>query len=141
VLVGEIGDPERRFAGQPVVRGQHHHPWLLEQRPNAQPLLVDRQAVDTDVTRPSCSTSTWSSHVVRTISTSTSGCDAVKPGVVRTPLWSDLSPEAIYDETAKILPVGRAGEPADIAAAYVYLMNQEYATGSIVRVDGGHVLV
>jgi NAD(P)-dependent dehydrogenase (short-subunit alcohol dehydrogenase family) len=56
-------------------------------------------------------------------------------------LWSDLSPEAIYDETAKILPVGRVGEPADIAAAYVYLMNEEYATGSIVTVDGGHVLV
>jgi NAD(P)-dependent dehydrogenase (short-subunit alcohol dehydrogenase family) len=67
--------------------------------------------------------------------------NAVKPGVVRTPLWSGMSPQDLYDATAKVLPVGRVGEPSDIAAAYVYLMNQEYATGSIVAVDGGHVLV
>ena len=64
--------------------------------------------------------------------------NAVKPGVVRTPLWRDALD---YDETAQHLPVGRVGEPEDIAAAYVYLMNQPYATGSIVSVDGGHVLV
>ncbi|HET6292927.1 MAG TPA: SDR family oxidoreductase [Kribbella sp.] len=70
--------------------------------------------------------------------------NAVKPGIVRSPLWSDQSPEdeqALYDETAKHLPVGRVGEVTDIAAAYVYLMNQGYATGTIVSVDGGHVLV
>ncbi|MGW1346657.1 SDR family oxidoreductase [Kribbella sp. NPDC002412] len=67
--------------------------------------------------------------------------NAVKPGVVRTPLWTDLSPDALYDATAKTLPVGRVGEPADIAAAYVFLMTEGFATGSIVSVDGGHVLV
>ncbi|MEI8409566.1 MULTISPECIES: SDR family oxidoreductase [unclassified Kribbella] len=67
--------------------------------------------------------------------------NAVKPGMVRTPLWSDLSPEVLYEQTAKTLPVGRVGEPSDIAAAYVYLMNQGFATGTIVSVDGGHVLV
>ena len=70
--------------------------------------------------------------------------NAVKPGVVRSPLWSDQSPEdeqALYDETARNLPVGRVGEVTDIAAAYVYLMNQGYATGTILSVDGGHVLV
>ncbi|MET9272714.1 SDR family oxidoreductase [Kribbella sp. NPDC003557] len=64
--------------------------------------------------------------------------NSVKPGVVRTPLWRGAID---YDETAQHLPVGRVGEPEDIAAAYVYLMNQPYATGSIVSVDGGHVLV
>ena len=64
--------------------------------------------------------------------------NAVKPGVVRTPLWRDALD---YDATAGHLPVQRVGEPEDIAAAYVYLMNQPYATGSIVSVDGGHVLV
>ncbi|NUR96322.1 MAG: SDR family oxidoreductase, partial [Kribbellaceae bacterium] len=63
--------------------------------------------------------------------------NAVKPGVVRTPLWRDALD---YDATAGHLPVQRVGEPEDIAAAYVYLMNQPYATGSIVSVDGGHVL-
>jgi len=64
--------------------------------------------------------------------------NAVKPGVVRTPLWRGALE---YDEIAGHLPVQRIGEPEDIAAAYVYLMNQPYATGSIVSVDGGHVLV
>jgi NAD(P)-dependent dehydrogenase (short-subunit alcohol dehydrogenase family) len=64
--------------------------------------------------------------------------NAVKPGVVRTPLWRG---GLDYAETARHLPVGRVGEPEDIAAAYVFLMSQGYATGSIVSVDGGHVLV
>ncbi|WP_350277007.1 SDR family oxidoreductase [Kribbella sp. HUAS MG21] len=64
--------------------------------------------------------------------------NAVKPGVVRTPLWRG---GLDYDEIGRQLPVGRVGEPEDVAAAYVYLMNQRYATGSIVAVDGGHVLV
>jgi NAD(P)-dependent dehydrogenase (short-subunit alcohol dehydrogenase family) len=64
--------------------------------------------------------------------------NAVKPGVVRTPLWRG---GLEYDETARQLPVQRVGEPEDIAEAYVYLMNQGYSTGSIVSVDGGHVLV
>jgi NAD(P)-dependent dehydrogenase (short-subunit alcohol dehydrogenase family) len=64
--------------------------------------------------------------------------NAVKPGVVRTPMWRGALE---YDETARHLPVQRVGEPEDVAAAYVYLMNQPYATGSIVSVDGGHVLV
>lgn len=70
--------------------------------------------------------------------------NAVKPGVVRSPLWSDLTIEdqqTLYDETSRLLPVGRVGEVTDIAQAYVYLMNQGYATGTIVSVDGGHVLV
>jgi NAD(P)-dependent dehydrogenase (short-subunit alcohol dehydrogenase family) len=70
--------------------------------------------------------------------------NAVKPGVVRSPLWSNLSVEdqqTLYDETSRLLPVGRVGEVADIAEAYVYLMNQGYATGTILTVDGGHVLV
>ncbi|MFC6156591.1 SDR family oxidoreductase [Kribbella jiaozuonensis] len=70
--------------------------------------------------------------------------NAVKPGVVRSPLWSNMSVEdqqTLYDETSRLIPVGRVGEVTDIASAYVYLMNQGYATGSIVSVDGGHVLV
>ena len=70
--------------------------------------------------------------------------NAVKPGVVRSPLWSNLSVEdqqTLYDETSRLLPVGRVGEVTDIAEAYVYLMNQAYATGTILTVDVGHVLV
>ncbi|WP_112246870.1 SDR family oxidoreductase [Kribbella monticola] len=64
--------------------------------------------------------------------------NAVKPGVVRTPLW----PEGFdYEAAGDSLPVGRIGEPEDIAAAYVFLMDQPYASGSILTVGGGNVLV
>ncbi|MFF4895190.1 SDR family oxidoreductase [Streptomyces sp. NPDC001068] len=70
--------------------------------------------------------------------------NVVSPGVVRTELWRDL-PEAdreeLYRSSAESLPVGRAGEPADVAEAYLYLMRGGYSTGSVVVVDGGGMLV
>jgi NAD(P)-dependent dehydrogenase (short-subunit alcohol dehydrogenase family) len=70
--------------------------------------------------------------------------NAVSPGVVRTELWRDL-PEAeregLYASAAGSLPVGRVGEPADVAEAYLYLMRGGYSTGSVVVVDGGGTLV
>jgi len=68
----------------------------------------------------------------------------VSPGVVRTPLWSGMQEadrDALYQQMAEKLPVGHVGEPAEIAEAYLYLMRQSYATGQVVVVDGGAVLV
>ncbi|MFC8519505.1 SDR family oxidoreductase [Streptomyces sp. NPDC057257] len=70
--------------------------------------------------------------------------NVVSPGVVRTDLWRDLPEaerEALYASTAGSLPVGRVGEPADVAEAYLYLMRGGYSTGSVVVVDGGGTLV
>ncbi|MEU4197557.1 SDR family oxidoreductase [Kribbella sp. NPDC026611] len=64
--------------------------------------------------------------------------NAVKPGVVRTPLWPDGFD---YEAAAEGVLVDRIGEPEDIAAAYLFLMEQAYATGSVVTVGGGNVLV
>jgi NAD(P)-dependent dehydrogenase (short-subunit alcohol dehydrogenase family) len=70
--------------------------------------------------------------------------NVVSPGVVRTELWREL-PEAAREElfrsSAESLPVGRMGEPADVAEAYLYLMRGGYSTGSVVVVDGGGTLV
>jgi NAD(P)-dependent dehydrogenase (short-subunit alcohol dehydrogenase family) len=49
--------------------------------------------------------------------------------------------EQMYASAASSIPVGRVGEPRDIADAFIFLMNQGFATGSIVTVDGGAVLV
>lgn len=70
--------------------------------------------------------------------------NVVSPGVVRTDLWRDLPEEdreGLYESSAGSLPVGRVGEPADIAEAYLYLMRGGYSSGSVVVVDGGGVLV
>jgi NAD(P)-dependent dehydrogenase (short-subunit alcohol dehydrogenase family) len=70
--------------------------------------------------------------------------NVVSPGVVRTELWREL-PEAdregLFASAAQSLPVGRAGEPEDVAEAYLYLMRGRFSTGSTVVVDGGTVLV
>ncbi|MEV0204190.1 SDR family oxidoreductase [Streptomyces sp. NPDC050788] len=68
----------------------------------------------------------------------------VSPGVVRTDLWRDLPAadrEGLYTSMAGSLPVGRVGEPTDVAEAYLYLMRGGYSTGSVVTVDGGGTLV
>ncbi|MEU9442669.1 SDR family oxidoreductase [Streptomyces sp. NPDC048304] len=70
--------------------------------------------------------------------------NVVSPGVVRTELWREL-PEAdregLFRSSAESLPVGRVGEPADVAEAYLYLMRAGYSTGAVVVVDGGGTLV
>lgn len=68
----------------------------------------------------------------------------VAPGIVKTPLWDSFAPadrEALYAHSAARLPVGHVGEAGEIARAYLYLMEQTYTTGEVVRVDGGGALV
>lgn len=68
----------------------------------------------------------------------------VSPGFVRTPLWSDIPEadrEAMYTAAGEKLPVGRVGLPEDIASAYLFLMQQPFATGQTLIVDGGGSLV
>jgi NAD(P)-dependent dehydrogenase (short-subunit alcohol dehydrogenase family) len=69
--------------------------------------------------------------------------NAVSPGAVRTNLWQSMSAaerEQMYESVGKSQPVGRVGEPHDIAQAYVFLMQEEFGTGQILVVDGGAVL-
>jgi NAD(P)-dependent dehydrogenase (short-subunit alcohol dehydrogenase family) len=68
--------------------------------------------------------------------------NAVKPGVTRSPLWGNgEGVEQLYAQTATTVPLGRVGEVADIADAYLYLISQPFTTGTIVTVDGGALLV
>lgn len=59
--------------------------------------------------------------------------NAVAPGVVKTPMHSVDS----HDFLAKLHPIGRMGEIADIVEAIVYLETAHYVTGEILHVDGG----
>ena len=67
----------------------------------------------------------------------------VSPGFVRTPLWRDIPEadrEAMYAAAGEHLPVGRVGLPDDLAAAYLFLMQQPFATGQTLIVDGGGLI-
>jgi len=68
----------------------------------------------------------------------------VSPGFVRTPLWAGIPEaerEAMYANRGAALPVGRVGEPEDIAQTYLYLMTNRYSTGQSIVVHGGGVSV
>jgi NAD(P)-dependent dehydrogenase (short-subunit alcohol dehydrogenase family) len=70
--------------------------------------------------------------------------NAVSPGIVRTPLWDNMSEadrEAMYTHFAAALPTGCIGEPEDIAQTYLYLMQERFSTGQMIVVDGGGVLI
>jgi NAD(P)-dependent dehydrogenase (short-subunit alcohol dehydrogenase family) len=70
--------------------------------------------------------------------------NAVSPGIVRTPLWDNMSEsdrEAMYSRFAAALPTGYIGEAEDIAETYLYLMQERFSTGQMIVVDGGGVLV
>ncbi|HTK09901.1 MAG TPA: SDR family oxidoreductase [Ktedonobacteraceae bacterium] len=66
--------------------------------------------------------------------------NAVSPGVIATPWW-DRVPEAfrntIFSQTAASLPVGRVGQPEDVAEAIVFLIKNGFMTGTIIDCDGG----
>ncbi|MDI9653084.1 SDR family oxidoreductase, partial [Burkholderia cenocepacia] len=66
--------------------------------------------------------------------------NTVSPGLIATPLWDKLAPDArdaMYAGAARRLPARRVGQPEDVANAVLYLAATPYATGSTVLIDGG----
>jgi 3-oxoacyl-[acyl-carrier protein] reductase len=68
--------------------------------------------------------------------------NAIAPGVIETPQSQDpvnsLGPDGLV-EFAKRVPVGRNGQPEDIANTFLFLASEEasYLTGQVLLVDGG----
>lgn len=63
--------------------------------------------------------------------------NAVAPGVTRTDMVAAL-PADMVERISSGIPLGRVGEPVDIANAYLYLASDlaDYVTGTVLRVDG-----
>ena len=70
--------------------------------------------------------------------------NAVSPGWVDSPIWAFVAGDK-KDETlsamAKRLPVGRIGQPDDIADAISFIRRNAFTTGTILHVEGGHRLI
>jgi len=70
--------------------------------------------------------------------------NAVSPGVIDTPWWNWM-PEDKKQETfnkfAAVTPVGRIGNPEDIAESIVFLISNSFMTGCVLECDGGLRLV
>lgn len=64
--------------------------------------------------------------------------NAVAPGAI---LWPEPEPsEASKRGILRAIPLGRLGDPADVARAVAYLASEPYLTGVTLAVDGGRSL-
>jgi len=68
--------------------------------------------------------------------------NAVAPGPIWTPLIPSTMPAEKAAKFGENTPLGRAGQPAELAPIYVFLASQEssYITGEVVGVTGGRPL-
>ena len=66
--------------------------------------------------------------------------NAVAPGVIRTDMVAAL-PEEMVQRIASTIPLGRMGEPEDIANAFLFLASDmaSYITGAVLSVDGATI--
>lgn len=66
--------------------------------------------------------------------------NGVSPG----PIWTPLIPSTFDDVTdfGKKTPMGRAGQPSEVAPAYVYLAcaDSSYVTGQFIHINGGEIV-
>lgn len=64
--------------------------------------------------------------------------NAICPGVTITPMTAGFTPEAL-EKSAKLYPMGRLGQPADIAAMITFLASDQtgWVTGQAISVSGG----
>jgi len=70
--------------------------------------------------------------------------NAVSPGTIDTPIRASMPEAARRDmlaKTAASLPVGRVGASEDIAQQILTFMTVGFATGSVVYIDGGALVV
>ncbi len=66
--------------------------------------------------------------------------NAVAPG----PIWTPLIPASFdgISDFGQKEPLGRAGQPSEVAPAYVYLASEDssYITGQVIHVNGGEIV-
>ena len=81
-------------------------------------------------------------HLVRSLAVDLAPVrvNGVCPGLILTERNSRMSEDMLKAYTSR-LPIPRAGDPAEIAEAYLYLMRGGYTTGQVLRVDGGGSVV
>lgn len=68
-------------------------------------------------------------------------CNAIAPGVQRTPMWDEDVKLGVVDEerVLRVTPAGRLGEPREVGRLAVFLASDdaEFINGSCVTIDGG----
>lgn len=83
----------------------------------------------------------FSKTVARELASRGITCNMVAPGLIATDMTKDL-PEKAREMMMASIPLGRAGQPEDVAQAVLFLAsdNASYITGQVINVDGGMVM-
>ncbi len=66
--------------------------------------------------------------------------NAVSPGLTQTPAYQNMPQtdrDKMYAQAKNNLPVGKVGSAADIAKAYIFAINNDFMTGTIIDINGG----
>lgn len=68
--------------------------------------------------------------------------NGVEPGMIATPAMANLGDDEVNQDIARRVPLGRLGQPSDIAGAMLFLASSlaGYVTGQTLVVDGGSTL-
>jgi 3-oxoacyl-[acyl-carrier protein] reductase len=67
--------------------------------------------------------------------------NAIAPGLIRSAM-TEAMPQRIWDEKVAEVPMGRAGEPAEVASVALFLASDlsSYITGTVIEVTGGRFM-
>ena len=67
--------------------------------------------------------------------------NCIQPGLIRTAM-TEAMPERIWDQKMAEIPMGRAGEPNEIASVATFLASDlsSYMTGTVLEVTGGRLM-
>ena len=68
--------------------------------------------------------------------------NAIAPGLIRSAM-TEAMPQRIWDSKVAEVPMGRAGEPSEVASVAVFLASDlsSYMTGTVMEITGGRHLV
>ncbi len=64
--------------------------------------------------------------------------NAIQPGLIRTAM-TEAMPRDVWESKLTEIPLGRAGEPAEVAGAALFLASElsSYITGTVLEISGG----
>jgi 3-oxoacyl-[acyl-carrier protein] reductase len=80
----------------------------------------------------------FTKSVARELASRNITVNCVAPGYIKTSM-TDAFPQKAREELLKLIPLGRLGEPEDVAEIVKFLASpaSDYITGEVIRADGG----
>jgi NAD(P)-dependent dehydrogenase (short-subunit alcohol dehydrogenase family) len=75
--------------------------------------------------------------IARDLSTLGIRVNTIVPGLIHTPLFDALPPDAIQSLSKSVLYPQRLGRPEEIAHLSQYIVENDYTNGECIRMDGG----